>query len=68
MAHYILVYREPKIVYILEIIPPNYRLITGKHKQNIIVPIAKNVCLDKIINTKRIFVSFILFDNNTIHY
>ena len=26
MAHYILVYREPKIVYILEIIPPNYRL------------------------------------------
>ena len=27
MAHYILVYREPKIVYILEIIPPNYRLV-----------------------------------------
>ena len=27
MAHYILVYREPKIVYILEIIPPNYRFM-----------------------------------------
>ena len=27
MAHYIHVYREPKIVYILEIIPPNYRLL-----------------------------------------
>ena len=26
IAPYILVYREPKIVYILEIIPPNYRV------------------------------------------